>query len=1220
MSSSSKASSRKRHGSLQSHGTGSVDHNSSAGGSTSSLSAPVVEAPPTMKRTCENCTRVKVKCEGYPICKRCERRGMECVFREQHKRGRKRQPEYFAQQPMQPYQVVSGGQTYIIRPGTQNPYMPQSVQQALQHPQQQHQGSSQMLNNFNSMPFFGNNNNSNSTNNNSNVAAGNTGNPAALLSGFPQSQQQQHQLQQPSVNSYAYPGAQNMSQGSIDAATNVSSSTSSGTTAPTAGSASASSFGSMQLGPGNASGDANSASGPSSSLALTSNSGSTRSISSTNNNNNSNAGTNANHTAGSAGSSNNSTTTTATNNPFLPLQSQDMQSGGMQSWIANSGLSSDAAMQILLQQQQQTQQRPTQQGTTMQGQHMQQQQPQQQQQQPNFFQQPQQQQQQNGLNPMMMMWMNPQNQQQFQQQFQQQQQGQPYQQQLQPQQNLIPNQNHMPATSLPGANLAGLPFAMSQQMPSNQQFLAGLQRKASRPVTSAAASTTTETRKRSSSDKISRKRNRESPSGRTHHHKHHHHYHGHNSSQFRRQRDSGGSSGSEEETERQNRPDKRQKGQTTPLANESPSSEERISSLSDPLRRILVVFLRLLGPQMQDRYFRILAGQKGDDRMPRFASIESSRSTKATRFFFSTLIRFFSAKGDSLTESVTRKWADKLQYIFTSRDPSSRLATTLAREDPASGEMYVGPRVSRPYQSANGSGTSEDDAVPFSSAVGSGSGPGSGESSGSFSGSVEGVSSNSGGENQAGSDRDSGSNSNSNELRRDLSPGQRSPSPPGTPVEIEERHFRLKETPMSSGLAWLLGSSSSNTSSNSEDSLEHTRTPLFKIACLWRHSKSMQGGAPYLSFVDINAAMKSMLGMRSAKQLLPLRGFCDGVLPYGLDPLVEMLVSPEEVTRFVLAISSKVENAVSKLRRPANHHGEQAGSSGSSGGSSGGVLGSSGSNSNNQSGSNSGSGNDTAAMVSADYSSSSSSHSGLGGSGSGSAGNGSGESNSNENGGSAGSSGSGRTRPKESNKAGLSRHHHHHHREAAASSDSNENGSGGNKASTGSTGSGTESAAGSRHSKSLNGSADEAGAKRSTKATVEASQQACAAENDSAGAKAEPKRRSSVEMLLSDMLHVLVDENGRRVPRLCRVSTLLRVTQVSISVDNLQVKMRAGKDFLLESVVTISKLEARYRDDAAANLLAKTAMSSLHGLPSAHDTKHDHIWLDEKMRLLLRPR
>eukprot|EP00516_Mucochytrium_quahogii_P004251 CAMPEP_0203746534 /NCGR_PEP_ID=MMETSP0098-20131031/1949_1 /ASSEMBLY_ACC=CAM_ASM_000208 /TAXON_ID=96639 /ORGANISM=" , Strain NY0313808BC1" /LENGTH=703 /DNA_ID=CAMNT_0050634667 /DNA_START=417 /DNA_END=2525 /DNA_ORIENTATION=+ len=44
-----------------------------------------------MKKTCENCTSVKVKCEGYPVCKRCSRKGLACTFREQHKRGRKRQ-------------------------------------------------------------------------------------------------------------------------------------------------------------------------------------------------------------------------------------------------------------------------------------------------------------------------------------------------------------------------------------------------------------------------------------------------------------------------------------------------------------------------------------------------------------------------------------------------------------------------------------------------------------------------------------------------------------------------------------------------------------------------------------------------------------------------------------------------------------------------------------------------------------------------------------------------------------------------------------------------------------------------------------------------------------------------------------------------------------------------------------------------------------------------
>jgi len=756
-------------------------------------------------------------------------------------------------------------------------------------------------------------------------------------------------------------------------------------------------------------------------------------------------------------------------------------------------------------------------------------------------------------------------------------------------------------------NSMGMPAAMAQQASSNQQFLAGLQTQAPKPPSNEihqATPSPSETRKQRSPTEqttSSRKRARETSSSaaRSHHHKHHHHYHGHNSSQYRRQRDSGGSSGSEEESERQNtRPEKRPKPPTVSLANESPSSEERVSSLTDPLRRILVVFFRLLGPQMQDRYFRILSQPKGENKMPRFVSMENSRSNKAIRFFFSTLIRFFNAKGDTLSESVARKWADKLQYNFTSRDPCSRLGTTLAREDPASGEMYVGPRVSRPYQSS-GTGSSrpsEDEAVPFTSAAGSGSGPGSGESSGSFSGSVEGVSSNSGGENQTGSDRDSGSNSNSNELRRDMSPSQRSSSPPGTPMEIEERYFRLKETNMSSGLAWLLG--------NGDESLENTRTPLVKIACLWRHNKNLQGSSPYVSFVDMNSTMKSILGARSPKQLLPFRGFCDGLLPYGLDPFVEMLVSPEEVTRYVQMLSSKIEHAVMRLRRPSSHHGEQSGSGGSSGGSSGGVLGSSGSNSNNQSGSNSGSGNDTAALVSADYSSSSSSHSGLGGS----AGNGSGASD-----------GNGRSN-KETEAGSHSRHHHMHHRAGmttTSNGDGNEDSSA-NKMSSGSTGSGTESAAGSGHGKSINGSEEGNGAKRSTKAILEATKQARAEHQDSAN-KTEPRKRLSVEMLSTDMLHVIVEENGCRVPRLCRVSTLLRVTQVSISGDDLQIKMRAGKDFLLESVVTLKKLEVQNRDDSSAGLLEKSAASSLHKLPSNRDVKQDHVWLDEMMRLLLRP-
>jgi len=42
------------------------------------------------KRTCEACTRSKVKCGGPPTCLRCLRTDQRCIFRPMFKRGRKR--------------------------------------------------------------------------------------------------------------------------------------------------------------------------------------------------------------------------------------------------------------------------------------------------------------------------------------------------------------------------------------------------------------------------------------------------------------------------------------------------------------------------------------------------------------------------------------------------------------------------------------------------------------------------------------------------------------------------------------------------------------------------------------------------------------------------------------------------------------------------------------------------------------------------------------------------------------------------------------------------------------------------------------------------------------------------------------------------------------------------------------------------------------------------
>jgi len=42
------------------------------------------------KRTCEACTRSKVKCSGPPTCLRCLKTDQKCIFRQKFKRGRKR--------------------------------------------------------------------------------------------------------------------------------------------------------------------------------------------------------------------------------------------------------------------------------------------------------------------------------------------------------------------------------------------------------------------------------------------------------------------------------------------------------------------------------------------------------------------------------------------------------------------------------------------------------------------------------------------------------------------------------------------------------------------------------------------------------------------------------------------------------------------------------------------------------------------------------------------------------------------------------------------------------------------------------------------------------------------------------------------------------------------------------------------------------------------------
>mmetsp|Transcript_3974 Transcript_3974/g.4464 ORF Transcript_3974/g.4464 Transcript_3974/m.4464 type:complete len:476 (-) Transcript_3974:709-2136(-) len=50
---------------------------------------PCTSSTARYKRTCEGCTAAKVKCSGTPVCTRCERRKIPCVFRKQLKRGRK---------------------------------------------------------------------------------------------------------------------------------------------------------------------------------------------------------------------------------------------------------------------------------------------------------------------------------------------------------------------------------------------------------------------------------------------------------------------------------------------------------------------------------------------------------------------------------------------------------------------------------------------------------------------------------------------------------------------------------------------------------------------------------------------------------------------------------------------------------------------------------------------------------------------------------------------------------------------------------------------------------------------------------------------------------------------------------------------------------------------------------------------------------------------------
>lgn len=50
--------------------------------------ATVAIAPP-VKKTCENCIRAKIKCDGKLPCERCKKRGRECVFLAEQKRGRR---------------------------------------------------------------------------------------------------------------------------------------------------------------------------------------------------------------------------------------------------------------------------------------------------------------------------------------------------------------------------------------------------------------------------------------------------------------------------------------------------------------------------------------------------------------------------------------------------------------------------------------------------------------------------------------------------------------------------------------------------------------------------------------------------------------------------------------------------------------------------------------------------------------------------------------------------------------------------------------------------------------------------------------------------------------------------------------------------------------------------------------------------------------------------
>ena len=45
-----------------------------------------------LKKSCERCVASKVKCDGFPVCSRCKKKGWECVFTARRKRSSRPRP------------------------------------------------------------------------------------------------------------------------------------------------------------------------------------------------------------------------------------------------------------------------------------------------------------------------------------------------------------------------------------------------------------------------------------------------------------------------------------------------------------------------------------------------------------------------------------------------------------------------------------------------------------------------------------------------------------------------------------------------------------------------------------------------------------------------------------------------------------------------------------------------------------------------------------------------------------------------------------------------------------------------------------------------------------------------------------------------------------------------------------------------------------------------